>query len=132
VNLDFVQRFRARYGADHVLSDPMEAAYIAVHLWAKAAESAGSDDVNSIREAIHDQSFDAPEGKVAVDPATHHISKFFRIGRLTENGQIEVVYCSDSPIAPVPYPTSRSKSDWDAFLGDLHLLWGGQWANPNP
>src|SRR5262249_33976631 len=128
-NQDFVQRFHARHGADRIVSDPMEAAYVAVHLWAQAAESAVKDDAHSIREAIRDQSFNAPEGKVTIDPATHHISKSIRIGRVTENGQFQVVYCSDSPISPVPYPTSRSKSDWDAFLGDLHLLWGGQWAN---
>jgi urea transport system substrate-binding protein len=131
-NQEFVQRFRARHGADRILSDPMEAAYVGVHLWAKAAESAGGADVNSIREAIHDQSFNAPEGNVTIDPATHHVSKYIRIGKVGENGQIEVVYSSESPIPPVPYPPSRSKSDWDAFLSDLHLLWGGQWANPNP
>ena len=24
----------------------------------------------------------------------------------------------------------RSRKDWDNFLADLHLRWGGQWANP--
>lgn len=129
-NEDFVRRFRARYGPDRIISDPMESAYIAVHLWAQAVESAGSDDVKAIRQAIHDQSFDAPEGKVTIDPLTHHISKFVRIGRITDSGQFQIVYCSDSSIPPVPYPPSRSKSDWNAVLSDLHLLWGGQWSNP--
>ena len=131
-NQDFVKRFRARYASDRVLSDPMESAYIAVHLWAKALEAAGSDDVNAIRRAINDQSFDAPEGKVTIDPQTHHVSKFVRIGKITEDGQFSVVYCSDAPIHPVPYPPTRPKNDWDAMLSDLHLLWGGQWANPEP
>ena len=129
-NQDFVGRFRARFGADRILADPMEAAYIAVHLWAQLVESAGSADVNTIRQAINGQSFLAPEGKVTLDPATHHISKFMRIGRITENGRFQVVYCSDAPIIPIPYPATRSKADWDAVLSDLHLLWGGQWANP--
>jgi urea transport system substrate-binding protein len=131
-NQEFVGRFKARFGSERILSDPMEAAYIAVHLWAQAVETAGSDDVNAIRQAINDQSFDAPEGKVTIDPQTHHISKFIRIGRITENGRFEVVYCSDSAINPIPYPATRSKADWDAVLSDLHLLWGGQWANPEP
>jgi urea transport system substrate-binding protein len=131
-NQDFVRGFHARFGADRLLSDPMEAAYIAVHLWAQAVASAGSDDVNAIRQAIRDQGFNAPEGKVMIDPPTHHISKFIRIGRVTENGQFQVVYCSDDPIPPIPYPPTRSKSEWDAVLSDMHLLWGGQWANPNP
>ncbi len=129
-NEDFVRRFRSRYGPDRVVSDPMEAAYIAVHLWAQAVESAGSDDVNAIRQAIKDQSFNAPEGTVHIDPETHHLSKFVRIGRITENGRFEIVYCSDGAINPISYPASRSKSEWETFLSDLHLLWGGQWASP--
>jgi urea transport system substrate-binding protein len=110
----------------------MESAYIAVHLWAKAVESAGSDDVGAIRRAINDQSFDAPEGKVTIDPQTHHVSKFVRIGKITEDGQFQVVYCSDAPIPPIPYPATRSKNDWDGFVNELHLRWGGQWTNPEP
>jgi urea transport system substrate-binding protein len=55
-----------------------------------------------------------------------------RIGRVTENGRFAVIYCSDDPITPVPYPPTRSKTEWNAVLSDLHLIWGGQWANPNP
>jgi urea transport system substrate-binding protein len=131
-NQDFIARFRQRFGPERIVSDPMEAAYIAVHLWARVAESAGSDDVNALRQAIKDQTFHAPEGQVAIDPQTHHLSKFIRIGRIADDGRFAVVYCSETPIAPLPYPATRSKSDWDALLADLHLLWGGQWANPNP
>jgi hypothetical protein len=113
-------------------SDPMEAAYIGVHLWAQAVKSAGSDDVHAIRQAINDQRFNAPEGQVSIDPPTHHLSKFIRIGRITGHGRFEVVYCSDAPISPLPYPATRSKGDWDALLTDMHLLWGGQWAAPAP
>jgi urea transport system substrate-binding protein len=130
-NQDFVRAFHARFGSDRILSDPMEAAYVGVRLWAQAVQSAGRTDAGAIRQAIGDQRLDAPEGKVSIDPATHHLSKFVRIGRVKENGRFEIVYCSDSPITPVPYPATRSKSDWDAVLSDLHILWGGQWANPN-
>jgi len=130
-NQDFVARFRARFGPERVLSDPMEAAYVGVHLWAQAVAAAGSDDVSAIRGAIHEQSFQAPEGKVTIDPQNHHVSKFIRIGKITEAGRFDVVYCSDAPIKPIPYPTTRPRAEWDALLTDLHLLWGGQWENPN-
>ena len=131
-NHEFVRRFRTRFGAERILSDPMEAAYIAVHLWAQAVQAAGSGDVKAIRRAINNQSFNAPEGKVSIDSQTHHISKFVRIGKITQNRGFDVVYCSDASIPPIPYPATRSRADWDAVLSDLHLLWGGQWANPNP
>ncbi|MFO0868250.1 MAG: transporter substrate-binding protein [Pirellulales bacterium] len=128
-NQAFVHRFRARYGTRHVISDPMEAAYFGVHLWARAVREAGSDQVAAIREAVKHQQFDAPQGQVRIDPATQHTSKTFRIGRITPEGRFQIVYSSESPIAPIPYPSSRSQGDWDAFLLDLHLRWGG-WSNP--
>ncbi len=129
-NHDFVKRFQARYGPQRITSDPMEAAYFAVHLWAQAVREAGSDDSQAIRKAVKHQEFDAPGGNVRIDPQTQHTSKVFRVGRITSDGRFEVVYSSESPIAPMPYPNTRSKGEWDAFLMDLHLGWGGNWANP--
>ncbi len=129
-NQGFVRAFRARFGPDRILSDPMEAAYIGVHVWAQAVRSAKSNDPAAVRKALKDQSFDAPEGAIRIDPETQHTSKFIRIGRITKSGRFEIVYCSDIPISPIPYPNTRSKANWDAFVNDLHLKWGGQWANP--
>src|SRR5262249_18705862 len=56
-NREFVKRFQARYGADRVVSDPMEAAYVAVHLWAQAVEAAGTADSAAVRHNIGDQSY---------------------------------------------------------------------------
>lgn len=128
-NHGFIKRFQARYGNRQVVSDPMEAAYFGVHLWARAVKEAGSDQVPAIRQAAKHQEVDAPEGMVRIDPATQHTSKTFRVGRITPAGRFEIVYSSESPIAPIPYPNSRSQGDWDSFLLDLHLRWGG-WSNP--
>jgi len=40
-NREFVRRFQARYGSQRVASDPMEAAYFGVHLWAQAVRTPG-------------------------------------------------------------------------------------------
>jgi urea transport system substrate-binding protein len=129
-NRAFVARFQARYGQQRVVSDPMEAAYFGVHLWAQAVKQGQSVDVAHIRQAIRHQSFDAPGGLVRIDPETLHTSKVFRVGRITADGRFEVVFDSGSPIAPIPYPSTRSQGEWDAFLLDLKLNWGGQWENP--
>jgi urea transport system substrate-binding protein len=129
-NHAFVKRFQARYGKQRVLSDPMEAAYFGVHCWAQAVKEAGDDNVSNIRKSVRHQTFDAPEGLVRIDPETQHTSKIVRIGRITTANRFEVIYSSNSPIAPIPYPNTRSQGDWDMFLMDLHLRWGGHWANP--
>jgi urea transport system substrate-binding protein len=67
---------------------------------------------------------------VRIDPETQHTSKTFRIGRITGEGRFEVLFCSESPIVPIPFPNTRSKGEWNAFLLDLQLGWGGKWANP--
>jgi urea transport system substrate-binding protein len=129
-NRAFVERFRARFGDQRVVSDPMEAAYAGVQVWALAVAEAGAIDPARIRQAASQQSYDAPEGMVRIDPATQHAAKVFQVGRITSDSLFEVVYSSDAPIAPVPYPDSRSRGEWDAFLLDLRLGWNGHWANP--
>jgi urea transport system substrate-binding protein len=129
-NHTFVKHFQAKYGKQRVVSDPMEAAYFGVYLWAQAVKEAGDDNVSKSRQAVRHQAFEAPEGMVRIDPETQHTSKVFRIGQITKESRFEVVYNPGSPIAPIPYPRgARSKGDWDAFLLDLHMRWGGQWAN---
>lgn len=129
-NHTFIERFRSRYGQDRTTSDPMEAAYFGVHVWAQAVAKAGSDDARAIRATARHQEFDAPGGMIRIDPDTQHTSKVFRIGRITPEGRFQVDYSSEVPIAPIPYPNTRSKGDWDTFLQDLRLRWNGSWANP--
>ena len=33
-------------------------------------------------------------------------------------------------IRPVPYPLTRTKAEWEAFLSDLYGRWRNTWANP--
>lgn len=131
-NRKFVERFQARYGKDRVLSDPMEAAYTGVHLWAQAVAAAGDPKPQEVCKAVRGQTYDAPGGLRRVDPETGHTTKVFRVGRVTADSRFEIVYSPEYAINPEPYPTSarRSRADWDAFLIDLHLRWGGRWENP--
>jgi urea transport system substrate-binding protein len=81
-------------------------------------------------QTITNQSFSAPEGVVSVDPETLHTWKVVRIGKIQSDGQFEVVWISNGPVRPVPYPIYRSPADWDQFLNDLYTGWGESWANP--
>ncbi|MHB8520988.1 MAG: urea ABC transporter substrate-binding protein [Limisphaerales bacterium] len=129
-NEAFVQRFKAKYGQDRVTSDVIEAAYFSVYLWAQAASECGNDDVRNLRKAMLTQSLNAPEGVVSVDPETQHTWRSFSIGKIRLDGQLDLVWSAQKAIRPVPYPISRSQSEWDAFLLELYNGWGGKWANP--
>jgi urea transport system substrate-binding protein len=129
-NQAFVSRFRARYGRRRVTADPMEAAYVGVHLWGQAVEAADSDDPRAIRMALATQTFDAPEGLVTIDSDSLHLWKTFRLGQIVKGGQLEVVWSSGAPIRPEPFPSSRSAEAWQAFLAECFAQWGGHWTNP--
>ena len=104
-NRRFVRRFQNEHGEDHVLSDPMEAAYSQVYLWKTAVEKAESFEVDAIRDAFSsDVEFYAPGGKLKLDPKTFHAYKRCRIGRVRDDGQFDIVYESPALIPPDPYP----------------------------
>jgi urea transport system substrate-binding protein len=101
-NDTFVKAFQAKHkGA--VTSDPMEAGYNAVHLWAAAVKKAGSTDVAAVKKAAAGLSLDLPEGKVTIDGATQHVHKTARIGIIQPDGLIKEVWSSKEPIKPDPY-----------------------------
>ncbi|MBP1465630.1 urea ABC transporter substrate-binding protein [Candidatus Chloroploca sp. M-50] len=130
INAAFVQAYQARYGADAVISDPMEAAYLGVKLWAAAVEQAGSLELNRVRNALHGISLEAPQGAVSIDPISQHLWRTVRIGQIQPDGQFEIVWSSTKPVRPLTYPAYRSVERWEAFLTDLHTRWKGHWQNP--
>lgn len=102
-NKTFVENFKAKYGADSVTSDPMEAGYTAVYLWAAAVEKAGSFDVDKVKAAAKGIEWNAPEGKVTIDGDNQHIYKTVRIGEIQPDGMIKELWNSGSPVKPDPY-----------------------------
>ncbi len=129
-NINFVKKFKMKYGSDRVVDDPMEAGYFGVHLWAQAVRKTGTVNTDRIIKALKRQCFPAPEGLVCIDHGNNHTWKTVRVGKVMTNGQFDIVWNSGRPVQPVPYPASRSKSEWDDFLQNLYKMWDGKWANP--
>ncbi len=102
-NQKFVAAFKAKYGADRVVGDTLEAAYTAVHMWKLAVEKAGSLDVEKVVAASSNLPYAAPEGLVHFHVSNHHLWKHARIGYFKPDGQVQIVY--ESPlIEPNPFP----------------------------
>ncbi len=104
-NKEFVKKFKSWCkDEERVTDDPIEAAYIGVYFWKLAVEKAGSTDVDQVREAFKSNiEFDAPGGKVKLDPKTQHTYKRFHMGRIRDDKQFDVIY-STPLLAPEPYP----------------------------
>ncbi len=101
-NKTFVDNFKKKYGADRVVNDPMEAAYIMVYMWKMAVEKAKTIELEAVRKAALGLTFDAPEGKVTLEN-NHHLSKYVRIGEIGADGMFKIVSESKEAVKPIPW-----------------------------
>lgn len=131
-NRRFIRDYQTLHGADQVVSDPMEAAYSAVLLWAQAVRASGSTVPVSVRTELPRQSVEGPGGWVYLDARSGHFFKTPRIGKIKADGQFEIIWESDVPVRPVPYPLFRTAGEWDDFTQNLYRTWGNQWTAPQP
>lgn len=128
-NKRFVENYKKKFGEGTVTDDPIEAGYISVNLWAQAVRKAETDDVNIVHKNLPNQSFIAPGGLVYIDAENQHIWKTVHIGKFKADGQVDIVWSSNKPVKPIPYPASRKKDVWENFLTNLYEGWGKNWAN---
>jgi len=89
-NEAFVERFYEKFPEAQYINQEAQNSYVSIHLYAKAVEAAGTTDQDAVIEQLRSGlAFDAPEGTVTLDGATHHISHNMRIARADENHNIE-------------------------------------------
>ena len=128
-NRELVSKFKAKFGENRVITDPMEASYTGIHLYAKAVEKAKSTEIESVKKALRGITLSSPSGIVGIDPNNQHLAKIIRIGEILPGGQFKIISSTEEPIKPIPYPTYKTVSEWDEFLNSLYTSWGGKWAN---
>src|SRR5258708_27037809 len=83
----FVENFKAKYGPDAPVTAAAEAAYFQVHLAMRALKRCGSDDPERLLPELRDSEFDAPQGRVRIDPENNHAYLCPRIARLDQHGK---------------------------------------------
>lgn len=107
----FVAAMQARFGAEMPITSGAEAAYFQVHLFAAAARACGALTVEQVREALWGVTFDAPEGPVRLDAATHHSYLWPRVARAASDGQFQVLETTAEPVRPEPYMVEHCIED---------------------
>lgn len=128
-NASFLEAFHNKWDNLTTVTDPMESAYLGVHFWAKAVEAARSAEPDAVRLAIGDQRLDAPSGNdIYVDPHNHHTWKYFYLAQITPARDFRILVRQDAPIEPIPFPSYRSRADWEKFQNDLYRSWGNRWS----
>jgi urea transport system substrate-binding protein len=128
-NLEFVRKFKARYGEERVVSDSMVAAHNAVMIWAQAVKDAGTGQAKIVLKHFDRQSLDAPEGVVTIDPESRIAWRPFHVGKARVDGQFDVVWSIVKPIHPETYIATRSRMQWETLLVELKARWKGRWSS---
>ena len=99
----FCEKNKLPGGSARVTDDPIEAAYISVNMWAKAAEKAKSFEVDSVKKALYGLSFEAPGTTVKIDEKNHHLHKPVLIGEIKKDGMFSIVWKTDGLVRPEPW-----------------------------
>lgn len=120
-NKHFIERLSQRFGSTCVPSMYVEAAYFQMHIYANAFRHAGDDEISRIMPHILGSEFNAPQGRVRIDPTNHHTSLYPRIGVANSKGQFTIVREATRQVNPDPYMVTHSLGDWTATLSTLEL-----------
>lgn len=102
-NAAFIEAYRAAYGDDAVITDPMMHGYINGYLWKAAVEAAGTFDIDAVREASYGLVLeDTPMGTITID-SNQSIFQTVYVGQIDTDGQFDIIWDSGNPIEPEPY-----------------------------
>ena len=113
VNKRFVNAYKARFGQDATTSVCSQAAYVQVHLFARALARTGSLETHRISGEILLEDYLAPEGRLSFDAHTRHLWLNPRIGVARADGLFDIVWQAPGPVRPDPYLTaSRFEEVW--------------------
>ena len=110
----FVDSFKDKYGPDAPVTAAAEAACFQLHLAMRALARSGSDDPESVLKELRDSEFDAPQGRVRIDPENNHTYLWPRIARLDKSGRFQTIWNPGVRIKPDPYCVVQSLDDWSA------------------
>ena len=99
-NKAFIEAWRAKWPDEPYINQPARCAYVAVHIMAEAWRRAGSTDTDATIAALESGiTFDAPEGRVLLDPATHHLTMNIRMAHVDETHAVSWVH-DFGPVEP--------------------------------
>jgi len=110
-NKRFMELWRGKFG-ERPTSMWSEMAYNQVHLFAQALTRCGSLDTEKLVQAVHQVTFESPEGLLQVDAENNHCVLTPRIGVCNAAGQFDVIWEGSVPVKPDPYLSTYGFSEF--------------------
>jgi len=100
----YVKKMKLANASKPLTNDPMEAAWIGIHMWKQAVEKAKTTDVDKVIAAMAGQTFKAPSGITSkMDEKNHHLHKAVFIGEVKADGQFNIVWQTKGPVRAQPW-----------------------------
>lgn len=91
-NAEFLAAWEEAYGTDTPVVAGAVDVWNAVHLWAAAANKAGTTDADAVIAALESGlTFEAPNGTVTLEPGSHHLRQDIYIARGDANNGFEII-----------------------------------------
>lgn len=126
-NAEFIDSWKSFTGDNQrVTNDPMEATVIGFNMWVKAAETAGTTDVDKVIDAMVGIEVPNLTGGTAKMLANHHLTKPVFIGEIQEDGQFKVVSSTDGEVP------GDAWSDYLVGSKDVISDWTGETTGEKP
>lgn len=102
-NAKFIEAYKAKFGKDAVITDPMIHGYIDVYVWKAAVEKAKSTDPVKVRAAaVTLDAIQTPMGPVKFMNNNSLIQTAY-IGQSQPDGQFKIIWTSPAAVNPDPY-----------------------------
>ena len=121
------QKLSSVIASQGVLSSPMSSAWDAVHLWAAAVTVSGSVETSVVNRNLPGMSVQSSSGIVSVHVDNRHVWQKVFVGKVNETGQFDILWQSQYPVKPEPWPQFHTKAEWLAQVQSWFARWGGRW-----
>jgi len=91
-NMAFKAAWEAEYGTNTPIVAGAVDVWNAVHLWAAAANKAGTTEADAVIAALESGlTFDAPNGTVTLEPGSHHLRQDIYIARGNDSNGFDII-----------------------------------------
>src|SRR6201994_1911286 len=89
---DFKKRFHAKFQNEPYINQKAANAYDAIYLYKAAVEKAGTTNQDAVRKALESGTIctDGEQGKVCIDPKSHHASHTIFLVHVKEDHSVEI------------------------------------------
>jgi branched-chain amino acid transport system substrate-binding protein len=101
-NIEFISRFKKRFGEYAAANVCAETAYFQIYLFAQALQKADTLDTDILRPLVLGSSFNAPQGRVSIS-ASGHADLVTRIGKANRCGGFDIVLETQEPVLADPF-----------------------------